>query len=157
MTLEFIDGERGDDDLSFNGTVIDQGGPGVTALGNGGGGRDAEVTGADCFIATAVFGSNQAPHVRILRAFRDRFLLTSEAGRWLVTIYYRYSPPVATWLEKHDSARTAVRILLTPVILFSWMLLRGGTPLLALALLVVACSLMIFLPRSGRRGLSREP
>jgi hypothetical protein len=152
VTLEFIDGERGDDDLAFNGTVIDQGGPGVTAAGDGGGVGDAEVKGKDCFIATAAFGSNQAPYVRILREFRNRFLLTHKAGRFLVDMYYRSSPPLAKWLEKHDSARTAVRILLTPVIVFSWMLLTAGFPILPIALLLFTGSLFFLVPRSEDRG-----
>jgi hypothetical protein len=156
VTLEFIDGERGDDDLAFNGTVVDQGGPAVTAAGNGGGGGDAEVRGKDCFIATAVFGSYEAPYVRILREFRDRFLLTHKAGRFLVEMYYRSSPPLAKWLKKHDSARTAVRILLTPVIVFSWVLLTAGFPVLPVALLLFTGSLLFLLPRSEGRGPPRN-
>lgn len=32
VTLHFIDGDRGDDDLQLNGTIVDQGGPGRTGI-----------------------------------------------------------------------------------------------------------------------------
>ncbi len=31
VTLHFVDGQRGDDDLTANGTIVDQGGPGITS------------------------------------------------------------------------------------------------------------------------------
>ncbi len=48
ITLHFVDGNKGDDDLTADGTVIDVGGPGVSLNTGGGGG---------CFIATAAYGS----------------------------------------------------------------------------------------------------
>ena len=51
VTLEFVDGQRGDD-TGPDGIIVDQGGPAtVTAKSGGGGG------GGGCFIATAVKGS----------------------------------------------------------------------------------------------------
>jgi len=62
-----------------------------------------------CFIATAAFGSPLDPHVRVLRSFRDNYLLTNAAGRLLVGLYNGVSPPVASFISRHESAKTAAR------------------------------------------------
>lgn len=72
--------------------------------------------GGSCFIATAAFGSYLHPHVQVLKAFRDRYLVTNSVGRLFVGCYYRYSPRVATVIEKNTALRTAVRWVLTPVV-----------------------------------------
>jgi uncharacterized delta-60 repeat protein len=46
----------------------------------------------DCFIATAAYGSKLHNYVRILRNFRDKYLLPSKLGHKIVDIYYKYSP-----------------------------------------------------------------
>lgn len=79
----------------------------AAASGGGGGG---------CFIATAAFGSYLHPDVQELRKFRDRFLLNNRAGRAFVRIYYEYSPPLATVIEKYETARVGVRVALTPIV-----------------------------------------
>jgi YVTN family beta-propeller protein len=78
--------------------------------GGGGGGGD------DCFIATAAYGSDMAREVRLLREFRDRSLMTSEAGRAFVHFYYRNSPPLADLIRSRDGARAAVRAALLPLV-----------------------------------------
>jgi hypothetical protein len=53
ITLHFIDGDRGDDDLMNDGTLVDVGGPGLiktAGVGGGGGG------GGGCLISTAAYG-----------------------------------------------------------------------------------------------------
>jgi hypothetical protein len=62
-----------------------------------------------CFIATAVFADAAAPEVVILRSFRDQYLIPSPAGRNFVHWYYRHSPPVASWLRRHQPACRALR------------------------------------------------
>jgi hypothetical protein len=130
ITLDFVDGMRGDDDLTANGSIIDVGGPGVfvgpgggdipTTGGGGGGG------GGSCFIATAAYGSLMEPHVKILREFRDQFLLANSFGKAFVKFYYKYSPPLADFIANHISLRTMVRLGLLPFIGVSWLALKIG-------------------------------
>jgi len=69
-----------------------------------------------CFIATAAFGSPMHPKVYSLRLFRDAYLLTNWLGRVFVSTYYQLSPPVADVIAQHEWMRTAVRMLLYPVV-----------------------------------------
>jgi len=69
-----------------------------------------------CFIATAAFGSPMQPYVKILREFRNRILLNNSFGKSLVIFYYKYSPPMADYISRHDSLRAIVRIFLLPVV-----------------------------------------
>jgi hypothetical protein len=62
-----------------------------------------------CFIATAVYGTPLLAEVEVLRRFRDEFLKPNPAGRVLVAIYYRLSPPLARFISRHRRFRAAVR------------------------------------------------
>lgn len=84
----------------------------TTASGGGGGG-------GGCFIATAAFGTPMASEVRYLRAFRDEYLLTNDAGRAFVNFYYRFSPPLADWVRQHENVRAVARASLAPLISLS--------------------------------------
>jgi hypothetical protein len=106
--LHFKDGQRGDDDLLANGEISDLGAPANYGGGGGGGG--------DCFIATAAYGSRMAKEVRVLRMVRDEYLLTNGLGRALVSGYYKYSPPLASWIARHPGIRKIVRISLYPML-----------------------------------------
>lgn len=88
-------------------------------------GRDSGGSGG-CFIATAAYGSSMAPNVSILREFRDRFLLESRIGKAFVNLYYKYSPPVANFIIKHDNLRMIVRMTLFPLVGISWISLKLG-------------------------------
>ncbi len=88
-----------------------------------------------CFIATAAFGSPMQPYVRILREFRDSFLLESSYGKFFVNLYYRYSPPIADFIVNHDSLRATVRLGLLPFIGVSWLALKIG-PVSTMALML---------------------
>jgi hypothetical protein len=90
--------------------------------GSGGGGRG----GGGCFIATAAYGTPMAGEVRYLRAFRDQYLQTNEAGRWFVQQYYKYSPPVADYLREHDELRALARTALGPLVGLSKAVVSDG-------------------------------
>ncbi len=77
-----------------------------------------------CFIATAAYGDPSHPDVEVLRQFRDRYLKKSRAGRAFVDFYYRYSPPVARFVEKHPVLRELSRILLYPAVAVSRVLVN---------------------------------
>lgn len=125
VTLTLVDGGIGDDDGIANGVIKDPSGLGEgeapsVASGEGGGG-------GNCFIATAAYGSALDAHVSILRAFRDRFLLTNAAGRAFVAFYYKHSPALASYISRHDNLRAVVRVCLLPLIGVSWVALNLGS------------------------------
>jgi uncharacterized repeat protein (TIGR02543 family) len=68
-----------------------------------------------CFIASAVYSSPLHPHVKILREFKNKYLLTNNIGRKLVNVYYKYSPPVADPISKNKALKIVVRIHLLPL------------------------------------------
>ena len=74
-------------------------------------------SGSGCFIATAAYGSYLHPQVQKLRHFRDNHLLTNVPGRAFVTLYYRYSPPLAEFIARHAFLRGMTRMFLTPIII----------------------------------------
>jgi len=69
-----------------------------------------------CFIATAAYGSELAPELDTLRAFRDKVLMQSEAGRAFVETYYLLSPPLAEFIAKHENLRALTRFMLDPIV-----------------------------------------
>ncbi len=87
----------------------------------------------DCFVATAAWGSQSAGAVLELRALRDKWLLSNEGGKALVSLYYDQGPEAALVLANHDWMRPLARLLLIPSVVFSivtrtgmgWILLAG--------------------------------
>ncbi len=118
-----------------------------------GSGATGEAPGSGCFIATAAYGSYLEEHVQILRNFRDTFLMPSSMGRAFVAFYYRYSPPVADFIARHDTLRAAVRLGLAPVVAVSFMALHttGAEKLLLLVLLVGFIPGMVVMVRRFRK------
>lgn len=114
IILHFVDGQRGDDDLIANGSTTDIGAPGISSLFKPQAKKDDG--GGWCFIATAAYGSYLDPHVKVLRDFRDDFLLTNVLGTALVDFYYANSPPIANYIREREVLRTMVRWMLTPVV-----------------------------------------
>ena len=107
-----------------------------------------------CFIATAAYGSLMEPHVKVLRQFRDRFLLTNAVGRTFVRLYYHYSPPIAKFISGQKSLRMVVRWGLLPLVGISWCLLKldfFSTPIFLL-LMSTLISINLILVSSSLRG-----
>lgn len=87
----------------------------INGTNTAGSGSDASGMGG-CFIATAAYGSYLDPNVKVLRDFRDNYLLTNSAGKAFVGFYYKHSPPVADFIREHETLRIAARTALTPVV-----------------------------------------
>lgn len=62
-----------------------------------------------CYIATAVYGSYDAPQVLTLRRFRDEQLKKTALGRLFIRVYYRLSPPAAARLRNARHVNRLVR------------------------------------------------
>ena len=72
-----------------------------------------------CFIATAVYDSEDVPEVRFLREFRDQRLVKTASGKMFVSCYYRVSPRIAGWIGQSVYARQIVQLLvIKPVLRF---------------------------------------
>ncbi|MCK5294647.1 MAG: hypothetical protein KAJ49_08350, partial [Arcobacteraceae bacterium] len=69
-----------------------------------------------CFIATAAYGSYFEKDVKVLRDFRDNILLTNIIGEEFVSLYYKYSPSIATTIAQNEFLKTIIRTLLTPIV-----------------------------------------
>ena len=63
-----------------------------------------------CFIATAAYGTDTAQQLDILREFRDTVLLPNSLGAKFVSLYYRISPPIASFISRHEALRAVVRV-----------------------------------------------
>jgi len=88
-------------------------------------GRPPAENRSDCFIATAVYGSETAPSVIALRDFRDRFLLRSNVGSALVDLYYRFSPAAAVHVKRRPWLRILCQLLLSPLVTVAASLTRA--------------------------------
>jgi len=100
-----------------------------------------------CFIATAAFGSPLAGQVKILRQFRDRYLLTNAPGQKFVAWYYRNGPVAANFIKDKPVAKMAVQLALYPLIGFSLLLISGYLPFVMIVLLLSALIFMHFKER----------
>jgi hypothetical protein len=82
-----------------------------------GDGIDSNCNGSDdCFIATAAYGSPLDERIDVLRRFRDEVLMPNAMGRHFVAWYYKVSPPIAKFIEQHETMRKVVRWSLKPLI-----------------------------------------
>jgi hypothetical protein len=111
--------------------------------------------GGGCFIATAAYGSYEAPYVKLLRDFRDQVLLTNGAGQWFVEQYYSYSPPAADWIREREAVKSVVRLALVPLIATSWVILEAS--LMQQLLVLFGMVGLFLLPGVIRRQRNRVP
>ena len=104
-----------------------------------------------CFIATAAYESPSHPHVRILRDFKDEYLMNRKWGRKLVGLYYRYSPPMADFISSNKFLKFPVRQSLLPFVTVSYLILTLGPVSTGLLFLSVFLSILlaVFLPRKS--------
>ncbi len=98
----------------------------------------------NCFIATAAYGSYDDFDVWVLRQFRNKILLKSDAGRWFVKTYYELSPPLAHFIAGHDALRAIIRVLLKPFV-FGSMVVLYGTLLLKLSVLFASILIIVLI------------
>jgi PKD repeat protein len=153
VILLLKDGGHGDADIVENGIIVDPVGMAVPVAASSAVGESlsSDSGGAGgCFIATAAFGSYVEPHVRLLRDFRDRYLLTNAAGRSFVEVYYRYGPFAADYIKEHGWLKPFVRMLLMPLVGFSYFLLKASLVTKVLSTLL-PLSLILVLIHSRRR------
>ena len=96
--------------------------------GGGGGSSAGSDTGGGglCFIATAAYGSPLHPHVKVLRDFRDEYLMNNKIGRMFVGQYYKYSPSAANIIARSKPLKVIVRNHLIPLIVLSYSMIHLG-------------------------------
>ncbi|MCM8785293.1 MAG: cohesin domain-containing protein [Candidatus Omnitrophica bacterium] len=95
-------------------------------------------SGGGCFIATACFGNYNHPIVKILREFRDKFLVTNRIGKIFVRWYYSHSPRYAEIISNSPVLKGIVRILLIPFVIFAYLCIKSLIlPLILLTLFLV--------------------
>jgi len=116
VLVKIVDGGTGDRTGAVDGVIDDPSGPGITASSDTTTSSSGGSGGGGCFIATAAYGSYLEPEVQLLRNFRDSFLMNFTLGRAFVKLYYKTSPPIAAFIAKHETLKTIVRILLTPLV-----------------------------------------
>jgi len=92
--------------------------------------------GGGCFIATAAYGSLLHPHVKTLRDFRDKYLVSNRFGREFVDLYYKYSPFIADLIAKKKSLRVIFQINLTPFVVLCYSMVHLG-PIVTGGLLIL--------------------
>ncbi|HEX5048788.1 MAG TPA: CFI-box-CTERM domain-containing protein [Gammaproteobacteria bacterium] len=108
-----------------------------------------------CFIATSAFDGADRAEVKILRDFRDRYLLPTRAGRAFVAAYYRASPAWSRKLDAHPAWKPWVRGALAPAV-GGALVAVGSNAAQKVALLALLVALAIVRLQRRRRERLRE-
>jgi hypothetical protein len=91
--------------------------------------------GGGCFIASVCFGENSW-QVKILKDFRDRFLLRNGIGRGFVRFYYAHSRRISEFLKDKIMIKSIVKISLYPVIIIAYLAVKGLLPFIFVILIL---------------------
>jgi len=82
--------------------------------------KSSENEGGGCLIATAVYGSEMAPQVQLLREIRDNQLMNTDSGvsfmKGFNQFYYSFSPIIADMQRENPVFREVVKIGITPLL-----------------------------------------
>lgn len=91
--------------------------------------------GFSCFVATVAYGNGDYPSVKVLRQFRDRYLLTSSWGKSFVRWYYRNGPDLAAAFKSSSVSRFLVRLALLPLVGIAFLVLYFPAGILLMTLI----------------------
>lgn len=76
--------------------------------------------GGGCLIATAAYGSELAPQVQNLREVRDQMVLSTDSGRWFVSmfnqVYYIFSPTIADMQRESPVLKNTILLSMQPML-----------------------------------------
>jgi hypothetical protein len=97
--------------------------PFIPVASNGG-----SISTGECFLASAAFLGSDSFEVDVLSRFRDEILLKTSWGRGFVDLYYQFSPPLATEIERSPLLSWLLQILLSPLLILAG-ILGATTPL----------------------------
>ncbi len=82
--------------------------------------KTSESQGGGCLIATAIYGTELAPQVQLLREIRDKTLLQTSSGSSFMTsfnvVYYSFSPTISDWERQNPIFKEGVRVIVTPLL-----------------------------------------
>ena len=134
--------------IAANFTAIDSDGGGDTGEDSG----DSRGGGGGCFIATAAYGSPAHPYIGVLRAFRDRYLMTNKLGCGFVGLYYKYSPVFAEIIARHKVLKVAAQINLMPLVILCVSMVHLGPASTAAILLIIFMAPIFLVSLRRKKG-----
>jgi len=110
--------------------------------------------GSGCFIATAAYGSPSEYHVKILREFRDTYLIHTRYGKKFVDLYYKYTPTLANFMSEHYIVRTIIRLALYLVVGVAYLALHISTKekLTMILMIIILTSWSMFILKKYKKS-----
>ncbi|WP_368881896.1 tetratricopeptide repeat protein [Shewanella algae] len=84
------------------------------------------ISGSQCFIATAAYGTPMAEEINSLRKLRDDHLMHSLPGKIFVSTYNKVSPPIAEVISRNLTLMFITRRLLKPIIMLANVITKKG-------------------------------